>query len=140
MTLVNKLKKHGYHQAQYRNELFVKEFHEFYINISLSDDMKKISKKRITYAYDDFVNQNEIDNLQIAFNIMNNDIKEKIMNDRTYDYYLIKGNEVIDLGPEAHFAFMHSKAQTPFEYEDVAQIKIDGRKFEEQFKKHKKEK
>jgi len=41
MTLVNKLKKHGYHQAQYRNELFVKEFHEFYINISLSDDMKK---------------------------------------------------------------------------------------------------
>jgi len=69
MTLVNKFKKRGYHQAQYRNELFVKEFHELCINISFS-------KKRITYAYDDFVNQSEIDNLQIAFNIMNNDIKE----------------------------------------------------------------
>ena len=83
------------------------------------------------------------------------------MNDRTYDYYLIKGNEVIDLGRldrETHFAFMHLKlgnlkkilnkrfpdyhlkVQTPFEYEDVAQIKIDGRKFEEQFKNHKEEK
>ena len=78
------------------------------------------------------------------------------MNKRTYDYYLQKGNEVIDLGRldrETHFAFMHLKlgdikkildekfpgyhlkVQTPFEYEDVAQIKVNGRKFEEQFKK-----
>lgn len=77
MTLVNKLKKLGYRQYQDRKELFVKDIYEFYyIKINLTYDLKEIALKYVEYAFSGISNQDEIDNLQIAFNVMNSDLKE----------------------------------------------------------------
>lgn len=40
------------------------------------------------------------------------------------NYYLIKGNEVIDLGPEAHFAFMRTKHGDIVEIQSIELLRV----------------